>query len=68
MTLHGSMGHVKGSNHRARNVLQHGVGEWVERIDLGVVGNEDRKRAEGMWEKLVKMVLESGEVRYSLEG
>jgi hypothetical protein len=67
MTLHGSMGHVKGSSHRARNVLQHGVREWVERIDLGVLDNEDRKRAEGMWERLVKMGLERGEVGYSLE-
>lgn len=25
MTLHGSMGHVAGSKHRARNVLQHGI-------------------------------------------
>jgi hypothetical protein len=31
MTLHGSVGHVNGGVSRARNVLQHGVGEWVER-------------------------------------
>ncbi len=28
MTLHGSVGHSGGSSLRARNVLQHGIGEW----------------------------------------
>lgn len=31
MTLHGSMGRVGPDPARARNVLQHGVGEWVRR-------------------------------------
>jgi hypothetical protein len=68
MSLHGSMGHVEGSTLRARNVLQHGIGEWVDEIDLSGLGEEERKRAEGMRERLVKMGEESGDVGYSLEG
>lgn len=68
-TLHGSVGHVAGSAARARNVLQHGVGEWVEGCDfecLGVWGERERKRAEGMRRRLVGMGRES--VGFSLEG
>jgi nicotinamide N-methyltransferase len=68
MTLHGSVGHVGGSSLRARNVLQHGVGGWVDRCDFGRLGPEERKRAEGMRERLVKMGSESGDVGYSLQG
>lgn len=68
MTLHGSMGHVGGSKLRARNVLQHGIGEWVGRIDLSVLEGEERKRAEGMRERLVKLGTDSGDVGYSLSG
>jgi len=68
MTLHGSMGHIGGSNLRARNVLQHGIGEWVGDIDLGGLEGFERKRAEGMRERLVKMGAESGDVGYSLDG
>ena len=68
MTLHGSMGHVGGSKLRATNVLQHGIGEWVGDIDLGVLEGEERERAEGMRRRLIKMGDESGEVGYSLEG
>lgn len=68
MTLHGSMGHVGGSSLRATNVLQHGIGEWVEDIDLSLLDGEERKRAEGMRERLVKMGAESGTIGYSLEG
>jgi hypothetical protein len=68
MTLHGSMGHVKGSALRARNVLQHGIGEWVGSIDLSGLEGDERTRAEGMRERLVKMGKESGPVGFSLEG
>jgi nicotinamide N-methyltransferase len=68
-TLHGSVGHVAGSGLRARNVLQHGVGAWVDGVDLGGLKDEgERRRAEGMRERLVRMGGESGEVGYSLEG
>ncbi|KZF19121.1 hypothetical protein L228DRAFT_201358, partial [Xylona heveae TC161] len=33
-TLHGSVGVLAGGDTRARNVLQHGVGEWVDRISF----------------------------------
>ena len=66
MTLHGSMGHVAGSSLRARNVLQHGIGEWVQDIDLSGLEGEELKRAEGMRERLVKMGSHTG--GYSLEG
>ncbi|KIN02215.1 hypothetical protein OIDMADRAFT_162226 [Oidiodendron maius Zn] len=68
MTLHGSIGHAGGSTLRARNVLQHGIGGWVQDIDLSVLGEEERKRAEGMRKRLIKLGQESGDVGYSLEG
>jgi len=68
MTLHGSMGHFGGSRLRARNVLQHGIGEWVGEIDLSALDERERKRAEGMRDRLIKMGAESGEIGYSLEG
>ncbi|KAK1957508.1 phytanoyl-CoA dioxygenase [Colletotrichum sublineola] len=68
MTLHGSAGHVKGSTLRARNVLQHGLKGWVNKVDLGVLGEKERARAENMRRMLVKMGQEAGEVGYSLEG
>jgi len=70
LTLHGSVGHVRGSRDRARNVLQHGVGEWVGRCDLSVLGERgtaERERAEGMRERLIEMGTEKVE-GYSLEG
>jgi hypothetical protein len=68
MTLHGSMGHVGGSRLRARNVLQHGIGEWVEKIDLSGLEGEEKKRAEGTRERLVKLGSDTGEVGFSLDG
>ncbi|KAK1759743.1 hypothetical protein QBC47DRAFT_372962 [Echria macrotheca] len=73
MTLHGSVGHVRGSEARARNVLQHGVGVYVADCDFGCLGGETEERAvaEGMRERLVAMGRErggEGDVGYSLEG
>ena len=68
LTLHGSVGHVKGSEARARNVLQHGVGEWIGECEFGMLEGEERRRAEGMRERLVKMGKESGDVGFSLDG
>jgi nicotinamide N-methyltransferase len=65
MTLHGSMGHVKGSSLRARNVLQHGVGEWVDKVDFAELPEGTKKRAEGMRQRLVQMGRENGEVGFS---
>lgn len=68
MTLHGSVGHSGGSTLRARNVLQHGVGKWVDGCDFGRLGPDEKKRAQAMMDRLVKMGGESGEVGYSLQG
>lgn len=69
LTLHGSVGHAGGSRLRARNVLQHGVGGWVNRCDFGRLGDRERARAEAMRERLVKMGSDSsGDVGYSLQG
>ncbi|KAH7020962.1 uncharacterized protein B0I36DRAFT_387769 [Microdochium trichocladiopsis] len=37
MALHGSVGHVRAGKARARNVLQHGVRDWVEGVDFDEV-------------------------------
>ncbi|KAG9247332.1 hypothetical protein BJ878DRAFT_415088 [Calycina marina] len=68
MTLHGSMGHAGGSTLRARNVLQHGIGKWVNQIDLSGLEGMEKTRAEAMRERLVKMGAENGEVGFSLDG
>ncbi|KAI0396552.1 phytanoyl-dioxygenase family protein [Xylariaceae sp. FL0594] len=73
MSLHGSVGHAGGGRFRATNVLQHGVGDWVDRCDFtclekGPGGEQARKRAEGMRARLVKLGRESGDVGYSLTG
>jgi len=64
MTLHGSVGCVRGGNGRARNVLQHGVGAWVERCSFGLLDGEVREGAERMREKLVELGRVSGDVGF----
>ncbi|KAK3316428.1 hypothetical protein B0H66DRAFT_499810 [Apodospora peruviana] len=69
MTLHGSVGHIEANKARARNVLQHGVGEWVDRCDFtGLLEGNQRRVAEGMGERLVAMGRENTDVGYSLSG
>ncbi|KAH8204363.1 hypothetical protein TruAng_001526 [Truncatella angustata] len=65
MSLHGSVGHAGGSQLRARNVLQHGVGKWVDRCDFSSLSGKERIRAEAMKQRLVKLGTESGDVGYS---
>ncbi|MCJ1445498.1 MAG: hypothetical protein MMC23_006003 [Stictis urceolatum] len=58
MTLHGSVGRSGRGEERARNVLQHGVGEWVGRCDFGGLEGVDEgmgMRAERMRERLVEI-------------
>ncbi|OJD31614.1 phytanoyl-dioxygenase [Diplodia corticola] len=64
MTLHGSVGLARGGKERARNVLQHGVGEWVGECDFSGLPDGIRQRAEGMRERLVKMGSDAGDVGY----
>ncbi|TGJ87967.1 hypothetical protein E0Z10_g798 [Xylaria hypoxylon] len=73
MSLHGSVGHTGGGRFRATNVLQHGIGKWVDRCDFsslakGPGGEKSRQRAEDMRARLVKLGRESGDVGYSLTG
>lgn len=68
MTLHGSAGHVAGSTLRARNVLQHGLRDWIDKVDFGRLDEKTRIRAEKMKASLVKMGQEAGDVGYSLDG
>ncbi|RDW66325.1 hypothetical protein BP6252_09960 [Coleophoma cylindrospora] len=68
MTLHGSMGHMNGSELRARNVLQHGMREWIADVDLGVVPEgAERERAGAMRERLVELGKVTGDVGFELE-
>ncbi|KAI1141770.1 phytanoyl-CoA dioxygenase [Hypoxylon sp. FL0543] len=68
LSLHGSVGHVAGGRLRARNVLQHGLGSWVDSCDFSTLDEKYRTRAEGMRARLVKLGRESGDVGYSLTG
>ncbi|KAF2401940.1 phytanoyl-CoA dioxygenase [Trichodelitschia bisporula] len=64
-TLHGSIGHVKGNKERARNVLQHGVGAWVDKVDFSALPEELRGRAENMRRRLKQMGDVSGDVGFA---
>lgn len=69
LSLHGSVGHRLGGPLRARNVLQHGVGAWVDRCDFGALADPaQRARAEGMRARLLALGRDSGDVGYSHEG
>jgi hypothetical protein len=66
LTLHGSVGLVGHGDARARQVLQHGVGDWIGRAEFGP-GGSNVERAEAMRKRLVAMG--SGkDLGYSLEG
>ncbi|CZS90596.1 related to phytanoyl-CoA dioxygenase family protein [Rhynchosporium graminicola] len=67
MTLHGSIGHRGGSRLRARNVLQHGIGNWVGDIDLSGLEGQEKERAAAMRALLMKLGAENTDVGYSLE-
>lgn len=68
VTLHGSVGHSGGSALRARNVLQHGIGKWVDQVDFSTLPSKEKERAEAMRARLIKLGAETGEVGYSLQG
>ena len=67
MTLHGSMGDARGGGFRARNVLQHAVGEWVEDCDFSALNEDMRERAERMRKRLVELGRDRQDVGYSQE-
>lgn len=66
MTLHGSVGLAGHGNERARQVLQHAVGQWVDRAQFKLEGPRG-ERAEAMRTRLVAMG-RGEDVGYSLIG
>lgn len=64
MTLHGSIGTIAAGSERARNVLQHGVGEWAKEYDFEGFEPEVVDRARKMRERLVELGRESGDVGF----
>jgi hypothetical protein len=67
MTLHGSIGTKAAGKQRARNVLQHGVGDWAEQWDLAGEEGDWVDTAKGMRERLVQLGRESGDVGFFAE-
>ena len=66
MTLHGSVGLTGHGKQRARQVLQHGVGEWINQMHF-TLGGAIGERAEAMRRRLVEMG-RGEDVGYSLQG
>ena len=64
MTLHGSIGTVKAGEQRARNVLQHGVGEWAAEDDFSALEPGMKERAVRMRQRLVDLGGKSGDVGF----
>ncbi|KAI8932813.1 hypothetical protein NX059_010300 [Plenodomus lindquistii] len=64
MTLHGSIGTTAAGGERARNVLQHGVGEWAKEYDFEGFEPEMVERARKMRERLVELGKTSGDVGF----
>lgn len=55
MTLHGSMGIVGADPARARNILQHGIGDWAVKRDFARLIPHQAELAEAMKERLIAM-------------
>lgn len=55
MTLHGSMGMKSADPDRARNILQHGIGEWAAACDFSGLPGTMAKTATGMQTALLEM-------------
>lgn len=64
MTLHGSIGTTAAGTERARNVLQHGVGEWAKSWNMEDFDKDMKARAKQMRERLVDMGEKSGDVGF----
>ena len=64
MTLQGSIGTVRAGEQRARNVLQHGVGEWAAEDDFGALEPGMKERAVRMRQRLVELGGKSGDVGF----
>lgn len=71
MTLHGSVGLKGFGDERSRQVLQHGVGDWIESEEAEFKNMQDEKkkqRAEAMRKALIEMGRDRKDVGYSLQG
>lgn len=70
MTLHGSVGLKGFGEERARQVLQHAVGEWIDRpeAEFNIQDEQKKARAERMRKALVEMGRGKENIGYSLEG
>ncbi|KAF2720585.1 phytanoyl-CoA dioxygenase family protein [Polychaeton citri CBS 116435] len=55
MTLHGSMGLTSADPARARNILQHGIGEWADKCSFIALDASKVQLAEAMKESLIRM-------------
>ncbi|KAL6705569.1 hypothetical protein ACN47E_006516 [Coniothyrium glycines] len=64
MTLHGSIGTTAAGSERARNVLQHGVGEWAKEYDFEEFEPAMVERAKQMRARLVDLGQSSGDVGF----
>jgi len=61
MTLHGSMGVAGADAARARNVLQHGVGDWVDQCNFShLTGYVDRRKISTVAESMKKNLIAMG--------
>ena len=67
MTLHGSVGLAGHGTERARQVLQHSVGDWAAWADFSFIEGPQGKRAEAMRNRLISMG-DGKELGYSLQG
>ena len=71
MTLHGSVGLKGFGEERSRQVLQHGVGEWIEADGGGLENIHDEQKkevADVMRRNLIEMGKGRGNVGFSLDG
>jgi len=66
-TLHGSVGLVDGGNNRARNILQHGIGDWAEDINFDCLEGPAKDRAEVMLDNLLDIGSGNEDVSYAQE-
>lgn len=64
LTLHGSIGTVQAGSDRARNVLQHGVGDWAKKYDFQGFEPKMAEQAKRMRERLVEMGERNVDVGY----
>jgi hypothetical protein len=48
--------------------LQHGLRNWIDRLNFGALDGQEKRLAEHMKGNLVRMGQDAGDVGYSLQG